>query len=106
FAVLAFLAAPLAASAQDPGEVLDTGVVQFEFYDNGELGAFADGSGASFGTGFVFNGLNGLYEGTLLVGQSFSQVSGEAYELSNIGPDSHEWVNVTPMSSITPPAGF
>ena len=66
---LAFLAAPATAFAQDPGVVIDTGVIQFEYFDNGEVGAFADAGGLSFGTGLQYMGSeSGLYEGTFLVG--------------------------------------
>ncbi|MCH8031986.1 MAG: hypothetical protein IIB09_09275, partial [Bacteroidetes bacterium] len=72
-----------------------------EVFDNGFLGASCiDG-----GTGFVFNGANGLFEGQLIVGVGPSQVSGEAYV--ECTATSREWQTTAPISSITPPyAGF
>ncbi len=74
----------------------DTGTVQFEVFDNGEIGATS-----GIGTGFVFDGDQGLFEGTFLVGQSLTQVSGDLYE----EPD-FEWVTVDPIMAITPPTDF
>lgn len=79
----------------------DTGDVQFEVYDFGELGAYADAAGVSVGTGFVFNGDNGLYESTFLVGLSQDQVSGDAYEFPDL-----EWATTDPLAEADPPPGF
>ena len=89
-----------AAQAQFPdGEVLDTGVVRFEMFDNGELGTTV-----GIGTGLVFEDVNGLFEGTFLVGRSPTQVSGEAYDGPH--PDKQEWVNTEPLAAVAPPPGF
>src|SRR5690606_34816692 len=72
----------------------DSGTVQFTLFDNGELAA-----DTGIGTGFVYDGWNGAFEGTFLVGQSFTQVSGEAYEGQT---GAYEWVNTTPIVENTP----
>ena len=79
----------------------DTGDVQFEVFGFGELGAYADADGIPIGTGFVFDGDNGLYESTFLVGLSSTQVSGDAYEFPDL-----EWANTSPLALATPPSGY
>ena len=72
-----------------------------EVFDNGFLGA----SCVDGGTGFVFNGANGLFEGQLIVGVGPSQVSGEAYV--ECTATSREWQTTAPIASTSPPyAGF
>jgi hypothetical protein len=102
----ALLVAPSLVAAQPQSRTHDTGAVQFDVYDNGELGAYSNAAGISVGTGFAFGcgGDNGLFEATFLVGRSATQVSGEAYELSNAVPV--EWVATSAFSTITPPEGF
>ncbi|HLT47199.1 MAG TPA: hypothetical protein VK002_08230, partial [Rubricoccaceae bacterium] len=57
-----------AAQAQT-SQTHDTGTVTLQVFNNGILG-----SGASFaGTGFTYEGENGLFEGQLLVGLSATQ---------------------------------
>ncbi len=79
----------------------DTGDVQFEVFGFGELGSYADADGIPIGTGFVFDGDNGLYESTFLVGLSSTQVSGDAYEFPDL-----EWANTSPLALATPPSGY
>ncbi len=85
-----------AAQAQT-SQTHDTGTVTLQVFNNGILG-----SGASFaGTGFTYEGENGLFEGQLLVGLSATQVSGQAYATAA----AHEWAalsSVTPFSSPFP----
>ncbi|MDX1420540.1 MAG: hypothetical protein R3181_11285 [Rubricoccaceae bacterium] len=96
---------PLPALAQPTSSgIIDTGAVQFELFDNGELGAYGDTGGPPTGTGFVFGGINGLYEGTFLVGQSSTQVSGSLWE--RVFGTPVEWVPVMPVAPVPPPAGF
>lgn len=97
-----------AAAAQELGTtappleqaIHDTGDVMLEVYANGSIGAFADEAGASVGTGFTFEGSNGLYEGEFLVGASNTQVSGDAYEFPDI-----EWTTVDSLRQASPPDG-
>ena len=77
--------------------VHDTGLVQFEVYDDGNLGTESPAPFA--GTGFVFDGTQGLFASTVVVGQSQDQVSGMAYETG-------EWVTTNPLSLAAPPEGF
>jgi len=52
----------------------------FSSFNNGKFGA--DGNvvaGEPTGVGFVFNGQNGLYEGSLMIGKSSTQVIGNLY---------------------------
>ncbi|MDX1421114.1 MAG: T9SS type A sorting domain-containing protein [Rubricoccaceae bacterium] len=97
-AVFAFMTAPAAfAQGTQPSEILDTGTLQFEFFDNGELG-----TDVGVGTGLVFNGAeNALFEGTFLVGTGFDAVCGEAYEAP-----AYEWINTAAITASTPPMGF
>ena len=82
----------------------ETDSVEFEVYADGHIGAFADAASASVGTGFVYEGDNGLYEGQLLVGASATQVSGEPYSIPQSG--SVEWQLVDPMVVAGPPQDF
>jgi hypothetical protein len=80
----------------------DTGLVQFEVYDDGNLGTVSPAPFA--GQGFVFDGVNasgngGLFAATFLVGQSPDQVSGTAYE-------SGDWVTTSPLFAVEPPEDF
>ncbi|MEP0545364.1 MAG: T9SS type A sorting domain-containing protein, partial [Rhodothermales bacterium] len=80
----------------------DTGLVQFEVYDDGNLGTVSPAPFA--GQGFVFDGVNasgngGLFAATFLVGQSPDQVSGTAYE-------SGDWVTTSPLFVADPPEDF
>ncbi len=74
----------------------DTGLVQFEVYADGNFGT----SSPSFaGTGFLYDGIQGLFASTFLVGQAVDQVSGMAYE-------SGEWVTVDSLSNADAPDDF
>ena len=95
------LALPVPALAQRTSGIHDTGVVQLEVFDNGKLGAFADGTGGTSGTGFVFGGKNGLFEGAFVVGQSSDRVSGDVYDFPDV-----EWRTVSPITPVTPPLGY
>ncbi len=82
----------------------DTGLVQFEVYDDGNLGTEAAGPQNFPGTGFVFDDVNaggngGLFSSTFIVGQSPSQVSGMAYATG-------EWVTVDSLMVAAPPMDF
>jgi hypothetical protein len=91
------LALPAAVQAQ---VIHDTGPVELEVFDNGFLGAGANVPGS----GFVFNGQNGLFEGQLLVGLSTTQVSGEAYADSVAGGQGpFEWVALSGPDGIPGP---
>src|SRR5690606_21018708 len=94
FAALLF-ALPLPALTQPTSGVHDTGVVRFEVFDNGKLGAFYDGDDGAIGEGFLFNGENGLYEGGFVVGWGPEQVSGDLYDYPDL-----EWVTVEPVVPI------
>ncbi len=63
-------AAPLHHKAHDNNSTL------YSIFNNGILGK----NRGEDGEGFQFNGLNGLFEGDLLIAQSVSQVSGKLYE--------------------------
>ena len=92
---------PASAPAQPTSGLHDTGVVRFEVFDNGKLGAFYDGDDGTIGEGFVFGGEDALYEGAFLVGQDYDQVSGGVNDYPDL-----EWVTVEPVTVITPPPGF
>ena len=90
------LAMPALAFAQTPGEH-DTGDVQSAAYDDGAWGRDAGFTG----TGFVFTGEQGLFAGNLLIGQSDTQVSGQAYA------NPQEFATLAAISSVVPPyTGF
>lgn len=75
-------------------ETHNTGTVLLDVYDNGIIGA-----GAEFTTpGFFYNGLDGLFEGQLIVGASDTQVSGSPYDV-----DGHEWRSLSATTAITSP---
>lgn len=93
FAML--LAMPALAFSQTPGEHM-TGTVNSAAWDDGSWGCDA-GFG---GTCFEFMGEQGLFAGNLLVGQSATQVSGEAYA------DPQEFTTVAAISTIAPFPGF
>jgi len=95
------LALPVPALAQWTSGLHDTGVVRFEVFDNGKLGAFFDGDSSTIGEGFVFGGENGLFEGAFVVGLSSELVSGDFYDFPDV-----EWATVSPVSSVVPPDDF
>ena len=84
--------------------VHDTGEVQLEVFADGHIGAYAIEDQTSFGTGFVFDGENGLYEAQLLVGLSPNQVSGQPYSIPNEA-GLVEWMEVEPLTVAAPPEG-
>ena len=73
----------------------DTGVVQFDVYDYGFLGADVEFAG----TGFVFNDTPGLFVSSVLAGVNGNVVSNPYNGLS-------EWTVVSEVQTITPPAPF
>ncbi len=95
-ALLALLAAP-ALEAQSVG-THDNGVVQYDVYDDGNLGTH---SPQFTGTGFVFMGAPGaaLFASTVLVAQSETTVNGTAYL-------SGDFVVVSPVAAGTAPPPF
>ena len=97
-AALALILAAPAAMAQSSQHT--TGTVTFRVFGNGYFG---NALGVPATGAFVFGGLNGLFEGQLLVGVSSSQVSGTPYAPTN-GPI--EWTVGAAPSPITPPAPF
>ena len=62
---------------------VDAYATMFEHHSNNNTQFYIGNNGMlghdSSSTGFQFNGLNGLYEGTLVIGRSASQVSGTLY---------------------------
>ncbi len=89
FAML--LTVPALAFAQTPGEH-DSGPLQTAAYDEGSWGRDA-GFG---GTGFIWAGEQGLFAGNLLIGQSATQISGQAYA------NPQEFTTVSAIVSTTP----
>ena len=63
---------------QDPGEMADhnNGVIATTVFNNGAVGIIR----GEIGVGFDYKGLNGLYDGTLIIGQSKDSVSGRLYK--------------------------
>ncbi|MEM6785253.1 MAG: T9SS type A sorting domain-containing protein [Bacteroidota bacterium] len=85
--------------AQD-APLLDTGLVQTALLPNGFVGA---DNGA--GTGFVFDGDQGLYEGQFLVGLGPDNVIGQPYSSADGAPPA-EWTSTSGLTSIPPVFGF
>ena len=75
----------------------NTGVVTYEIFGDGDLGT---DSPSFAGTGFTFNGEQGLFASTVLVASGPTAVSGTAYEEG-------DWVNVSaPAMGTAPIPGF
>jgi hypothetical protein len=87
------LALPVTALAQWTSGIHDTGVVRFEVFDNGKLGAFFDGDDGAIGTGFVFDGEQGLFEGAFLVGAGPGHVTGGIGDFPDL-----EWAAASPVT--------
>ncbi len=79
--------------------VHNTNTVEFEVFDFGKLGTFF---GSTDATGFVFNGQNGLFEGSFLVGASPTQVSGDVYDFGT----SNDWDTLVPIYRAGVPEDF
>lgn len=77
-----------------------TGTVTFRVFGNGYFG---NALGVPATGAFVFGGLNGLFEGQLMVGVGPTQVSGTPYAPTG-GPI--EWTVGAAPAPITPPAPF
>ena len=90
FAAQAAVAPPLEQA------VHNTGDVEFEVFADGDLGT---DSPDFTGTGFVFEGAQGLFASNVLVGAGPEQVSGMAYEEG-------EWVTTEPLAIAAPPLDF
>jgi len=76
-----------------------TGTVTFRVFNNGYYG---NALGVPATGAFVFNGVNGIFEGQLMVGVSANQVAGSPYAATN----AHEWTAGANPTAITPPASF
>ena len=75
---------------------LDTGVVDTAIFDSGYIG---DAPSAATAPGFRFNGEQGLFIGSLLVGRN-GVVVGDPYGMTP------EFVTAEPVTPVTPPAPF
>jgi hypothetical protein len=97
---LAALALVLAAPAAMAQSQHTTGTVTFRVFGNGYFG---NALGVPATGAFAFNGVNGLFEGQLMVGVAANQVAGQPYS-PTAGPT--EWtVGPAPVAA-TPPSPF
>ena len=94
FALLLALVLAPAASSQN---VHDTGVVALEVFADGDIGTDYISPNETPGVGFTFDGENGLYSSTFMVGVSPGFVSGQPYA------EDPEWATLSPVSALTPP---
>jgi hypothetical protein len=96
-AALALIVAAPAAMAQTQHT---TGTVTFRVFGNGYFG---NALGVPATGAFAFNGVNGLFEGQLMVGVAPTQVAGQPYA-PTAGPV--EWTVGAAPTAITPPTPF
>src|SRR5687768_15833946 len=76
-----------------------TGTVTFRVFANGYFG---NALGVPAAGAFAFNGVNGLFEGQLMVGIGANQVAGQPYA----AVAAHEWTAAATPTAITPPSPF
>jgi hypothetical protein len=96
-AALVLLVAAPAAIAQSVQHT--TGTVTFRVFANGYFG---NALGVPATGAFAFNGVNGLFEGQLVVGVGANQVAGQPYAAAT----AHEWTAAATPTAITPPSPF
>jgi len=77
----------------------DTGLVEFEVFSNGQLGTEPPNW---LGAGFTYDGTQGLFISSFVVGASPTQVSGNYY---GGGTGTFEWVEVEGLTELAPPFG-